>query len=234
MTNTTAAYSGRAEEYTDLLGSMSAVHPSDRQIIDSWAERLSGRVLDAGCGPGHWTNHLAGLGLDVRGIDLVPSFISHAKSTYPSIRFDLQSIDDIVEADGSLGGVLSWFSTIHHDPSSIAVPLAEFGRVLQPGGQLVLGYFSGRSIESFDHAVASAYRWPAEELHTLLNAAGFDVLETHVREARNERAVGAIVCERRSAVAGPTPSGPDNPDTAPSATATAASNSVGTRRSDGR
>lgn len=201
MTNTTAAYSARAAEYTDLLGSMSAVHPSDRQLIDSWAERLSGSVLDAGCGPGHWTNYLTGLGLDVRGIDLVPSFISRAQSTYPSIRFDVQSIDDIDEADGSLGGVLSWYSTIHHDPSAIATPITEFARVLRPGGQLVLGYFSGRSIESFDHAVVRAYRWPAEELHHLLNAAGFDVLETHLREAQNERPVGAIVCERRPAAA---------------------------------
>lgn len=201
MTNTNAAYSARAAEYTDLLGSMSAVHPSDRQLIDSWAERLSGSVLDAGCGPGHWTNYLTGLGLDVRGIDLVPSFISRAQSTYPSIRFDVQSIDDIDEADGSLGGVLSWFSTIHHDPSAIATPITEFARVLRPGGQLVLGYFSGRSIESFDHAVVRAYRWPAEELHHLLNAAGFDVLETHLREAQNERPVGAIVCERRPAAA---------------------------------
>lgn len=201
MTNTNAAYSARAAEYTDLLGSMSAVHPSDRQLIDSWAERLSGSVLDAGCGPGHWTNYLTGLGLDVRGIDLVPSFISRAQSTYPSIRFDVQSIDDIDEADGSLGGVLSWYSTIHHDPSAIATPITEFARVLRPGGQLVLGYFSGRSIESFDHAVVRAYRWPAEELHHLLNAAGFDVLETHLREAQNERPVGAIVCERRPAAA---------------------------------
>lgn len=201
MTNTTAAYSARAAEYTDLLGSMSAVHPSDRQLIDSWAERLSGSVLDAGCGPGHWTNYLTGLGLDVRGIDLVPSFISRAQSTYPRIRFDVQSIDDIDEADGSLGGVLSWYSTIHHDPSAIATPITEFARVLRPGGQLVLGYFSGRSIESFDHAVVRAYRWPAEELHHLLNAAKFDVLETHLREAQNERPVGAIVCERRPAAA---------------------------------
>ncbi|MGA9870539.1 MAG: class I SAM-dependent methyltransferase [Rhodococcus sp. (in: high G+C Gram-positive bacteria)] len=196
MPNTTSAYSARADEYTNLLGSMSAVHPSDRQVVESWAECLEGRVLDAGCGPGHWTNHLAELGLDVRGIDLAPAFISHARSTYPGVRFDLRSIDDIDEADGSLGGVLSWFSTIHHEPSAISTPLAEFARVLRPGGRLVLGYFNGRSIEQFDHAVVSAYRWPAEKLQDLLDAAGFVFLESHMREARGERPVGSIVCER--------------------------------------
>lgn len=198
VSETTTAYSARATEYIERLSSMSAVHPSDRQLIDSWAQRLSGRVLDAGCGPGHWTNRLAELGLDVHGIDLVPSFINHARASFAGIRFDMQSIEHIDEPDGSLGGILSWFSTIHHEPSAIGTPLAEFARTLRPSGELVLGYFDGASIDAFNHTVLRAYRWPAEELHRLLDAAGFDVIETHRRTARGARPVGAIVCEKRA------------------------------------
>lgn len=198
MTTTTEAYGARAAEYTDLLGTMSAVHPSDRQIIESWARRMTGRVLDAGCGPGHWTDYLTRLGLDARGIDLVPSFIDHARSTYPGIPFGVESIEAIDEADGALAGVLSWFSTIHYEPETVAVPIAEFARVLRPGGELAIGFFSGNSIEPFDHAVMRAFRWPARELQQILTESGFDVCETHVREARDKRPVGAIVCERRA------------------------------------
>jgi SAM-dependent methyltransferase len=197
VTTTTRAYSARAAEYVELLGSMSSVHPSDRQIVESWAADIQGDVLDAGCGPGHWTSHLNGLGLDARGIDLVPSFIDHARSTYPGIRFDLGSIDDIDADDRSLGGVLAWFSTIHHDPDDIHVPLSEFARVLRPGGRLLLGFFSGPELEPFDHAVTGAYRWPAERLREVLDAAGFEVRETYLREARGQRPVGTIICERR-------------------------------------
>lgn len=198
MTDVTAAYMGRAAEYADLLGSMSAVHPSDRQLVESWAGEVTGRALDAGCGPGHWANHLAGRGLDVHGVDLVPSFIDHARVTYPGVRFDLGSIDRLDEPDASLGGVLSWFSTIHHQPARIGVPLVEFARTLRPGGLLLLGYFDGTSIEPFDHTVVRAYRWPAEALRRLLQAAGFDVLETHRRTAEGQRPVGAILCQRRN------------------------------------
>jgi hypothetical protein len=52
------AYSGRATEYIDLLGSMSSVHPSDLQIVSTWAGDVHGNLIDAGCGPGHWTNFL--------------------------------------------------------------------------------------------------------------------------------------------------------------------------------
>lgn len=198
MTETTAAYAARATEYTAHLGSMSEVHPSDRQLVDSWALRVRGPVLDAGCGPGHWTSYLTELGLDARGIDVVPEFVEHARSSYPGVRFDLQSIDRTDAPEASLGGILSWFSTIHHDPSTISTPIFEFARILRPGGQLVLGYFDGTVCEPFEHAVLRAYRWPAGDLHRLLEGAGFDVIETHRRSAREQRPVGAIVCERRT------------------------------------
>lgn len=193
-----SAYEARADEYTNLLGSMSAVHPSDRQLVESWAELADGRVLDAGCGPGHWTHHLARRGIDVRGIDLAPSFIARARSRFPGVRFDVGSICTIEELDGALGGVLSWFSTIHFPPPEIPTPLREFARVLQPGGHLLVGHFVGPTVEPFDHAVARAYRWPIDALREVLEASGFTLLETHRRESKGERPVGAIVAEKQS------------------------------------
>jgi len=199
MASSTAAYDARAAEYIAALGSMDAVHPTDRAIVDAWATTVRGRVLDAGCGPGHWTAHLAGLGCDVRGIDIVPGFLTHARAAYPGIPFDVCSIDTLDVPDGSVDGILSWFSTIHHEPFAIGAPMREFARVLCPGGTLLLGFFSGEHVEAFAHAVSPAYRWPPTNLHRLLDAAGFDVVETQVRETRGARPVGSILCARRSA-----------------------------------
>ncbi|QRY39464.1 class I SAM-dependent methyltransferase [Microbacterium hominis] len=198
MTDVQAAYAARAAEYSDALGSMDAVHPSDRQLVDTWASTVSGRVLDAGSGPGHWTDYLGRRGLDVQGIDIVPEFLDRARTRYPSARFDTGSIDAIDEPDDAFGGILSWFSTIHHEPSRISIPLLQFARALRPGGTLLLGYFDGAEVEPFDHAVVRAYRWPARELIKVLDAAGFDVIETHRRTERGRRDVGAILCERRA------------------------------------
>ncbi len=195
----TEAYAKRAAEYTDLIGSVDAAHPSDRSLIEAWARALSGPAVDAGCGPGHWTDHLTGLGLDARGIDLVAPFIVGARARYPGRRFDVESIEAIAEEDGSLGGILSWFSTIHYTPSRIAAPLAEFARVIRPGGGLLLGYFDAESTEPFTHAVATAQRWAARDLRAALERAGFDVVEVHRRSVAGARDVGAIVCERRLA-----------------------------------
>ena len=192
-----AAYSARAAEYVEQLGSVAALHPSDRALITSWAAQVEGSILDAGCGPGHWTAYLIEDGNDVRGVDQVPEFIDHARRTYPQVSFELGSFDTLPDASGSVGGILAWYSLIHHEPSTVRGVLEEFARVLHPGGALLLGFFIGPDVEPFDHAVVTAYRWSPEALSSELRAAGFEVIETHTRVGRDPkpRPHGAIVAQ---------------------------------------
>ncbi|MGN7223310.1 class I SAM-dependent methyltransferase [Curtobacterium flaccumfaciens] len=194
----TAAYSARADEYAALLGSMDAVHLDDRALVDAWAAGQSGPLIDAGCGPGHWTAHLARQGHRVSGIDGTPEFVEHARRTHgASVDFRVGSLDALPLADGSVDGVLAWYSVIHHEPSRIGGPLAEFRRVLAPGGGLLLGFFEGDAVEAFDHAVVTAYRWPVASLVALLDEAGFDVVDVHTRTDPGHRPHGAISAVRR-------------------------------------
>ena len=194
----TAAYSARADEYAALLGSMDAVRPDDRALVDAWADGQSGALVDAGCGPGHWTAHLAQQGHRVSGIDAAPEFVEHARRTHgASVDFRVGSLDALPLADGSVDGVLAWYSVIHHEPSRIGGPLDEFRRVLTPGGGLLLGFFEGAAVEAFDHAVITAYRWPVVSLAALLDEAGFDVVDVHTRTDPGHRPHGAISAVRR-------------------------------------
>jgi SAM-dependent methyltransferase len=195
-----AAYAARAAEYTERIGSMSSVHPSDVALVTSWAASMDRPVLDAGCGPGHWTAYLAGLGKEVRGIDLVPAFIDHARTAHPTVSFSTGSLDALADPDDTYGGVLAWYSLIHHDPGDVRGALDEFARVLRPGGRLLVGFFLGDALEPFDHAVVRAWRWPADRLAGALDAAGFDVAEIHTRTAVTQRLRphGAIVADLRS------------------------------------
>jgi SAM-dependent methyltransferase len=190
------AYSRRAVEYVDRFASMGAVHPSDRQLVATWAGGIEGAVLDAGCGPGQWTNFLHEAGIRVLGVDLVPEFIEHARVAYPGIPFRTGSLDALDVRTGTVGGVLAWYSLIHHEPHRIRTPLLEFRRVLSPGGALLIGFFDGHVVEKFDHAVIPAYQWPVSDLCDELVAAGFDVVETHARTTIGQRSHGAILALR--------------------------------------
>ena len=196
-----AAYGHRAAEYGEHLGSMGSVHPSDVDLVTKWAASVDGPLLDAGCGPGHWTAHLAGQGIDVRGVDQVPAFVDHARSSHPEVPFTVGSVDALEESAHTYGGVLAWYSLIHHDPRTIRRPLDEFARVLRPGGHLLVGFFLGDALEPFDHAVVTAWRWPADLIAQELEAAGFDLIETHTRTAASgtPRPHGAIVARQKGA-----------------------------------
>lgn len=177
-----------------MIGTMDVVHPEDRQVVDAWATGVDGPVIDAGCGPGQWTDHLAGRGLDACGIDVTPAFIARARHRYPERRFHLGDIGNLPADDGTVGGILAWFSLIHHRPQDLPTVLAEFRRVLrEPGGRLLIGFFTGPVLAPFDHAVVTAYRWPVEQMQERVTAAGFTVTRTHVSRRRGERPHAVVI-----------------------------------------
>jgi SAM-dependent methyltransferase len=79
-------------------------------------------------------------------------------------------------ADGMLDGVLSRWSIIHTPPQELPAILAEFHRVLAPGGHLLVGFWAGddpsHPPQVFDHAVAPAYRWSPDHLAAMLRTSG--------------------------------------------------------------
>ncbi|POH70826.1 SAM-dependent methyltransferase [Cryobacterium zongtaii] len=187
-----AAYARRAAEYAEHLGLITSVHPSDLQLVTGWADRLDGPLIDAGCGPGQWTGYLAERGVRIRGVDLVPGFIDHARRAYPEVSFAIGDIGALPEPPGTVAGVLAWYSLIHHEPKSLRDALSEFARVLRPGGELLLGFFEGPVVEPFEHAITTAYRWPPAALSDELRAAHYDIIETHTRTGPGHRPHGAL------------------------------------------
>jgi SAM-dependent methyltransferase len=190
------AYAGRAAEYVDLFGSVGAAHPEDRELIGGWAQALSGPVIDAGCGPGHWSAFMASAGAVVEGVDLVPAFIEHARAQFPEVPFRVGSLRNLEVPDGWLAGILSWYSLIHLEPAAVAQALHEFARALAPGGGLLLGFFESGKLRKFPHAVVDAYSWPVEELAELLSDAGFAVVERHTRTDAGHRPHAAIMARK--------------------------------------
>ena len=192
------AYARRSGEYIDLFGEIDSVHPADLELVTRWARGVGGPVLDAGCGPGQWTGHLAGVGVDIRGVDGVGEFVDHARRANPGCGFGQADLDSLPYADASMSGVLAWYSLIHHEPREVSTPLRELARVLRPGGQLLIGYFHAPEAGDpgdvrFDHAVAPAFRWSTGALTGRLRMADFEVVETHTRTGPGHRPHGAIV-----------------------------------------
>jgi SAM-dependent methyltransferase len=189
------AYSSMAEQYIGLFDGTWQDHPEDTALVRQYLTGLPGKVLDLGCGPGHWTAYLRSLGVDVTGVEMVPEFIAHARATHPGSDFVLGSMTELDVGDHSIAGILSWYSTIHVPPQELDRVLEEFHRLLTPGGVLVTGFFdSDDGVAAFDHAVITAYRWPVDVLVECLSAAGFIELERrrHQVSQRPDRRYAAV------------------------------------------
>jgi SAM-dependent methyltransferase len=189
-----AAYDSRADEYIEKLGSIEQMAPPDRATIGSWAAGLDGPVLDAGCGPGHWSDVLRDGGRrTVVGVDLSARFVATAHQRFPHVGFVVGDLAALPIASGSVGGILAWFSIIHIAPRGVSDVLREFARVLVPGRSVLLGYFDGDAGERFDHAVTTAYYWSADSLGELLAQQGFVVEGAAAREGSGGRREGHLL-----------------------------------------
>ncbi len=175
-----------ADEYISLLGTADGVHPDDLELISRRLSIRPGVVLDVGCGPGHLTEHLCSLGVDTVGIDQVPEFIEHARTAFPSSRFELATLRRLPVPDRSVAGILAWYSLIHLRPDEIDDVVAELRRATATGGTLVVGFFDCDRVEAFDHRVVTAYRWPVDELSERLRLAGFVEVERQQRPGVDE------------------------------------------------
>ena len=183
------AYGDFAARYIELFGRREQVHPNDLDLIVRHLSRRPGVVLDVGCGPGHLASHLRSLDVDVIGIDMVPEFIDHAHANYPDALFELASARQLPVPDHSLTGILAWYSLIHFTPDEIGRVLVEMRRAMVPGGALVVGFFDGNELTSFDHKVVTAYRWPVDEFSARLRRAGFAEVERQQRPGDAEAGI---------------------------------------------
>jgi len=128
-------------------------------------KRVSGAVvLDAGCGFGYGTEHLAGYARTVVGVDVSEETLGWARKKYDR-RNAVFAVSDI-SALGLAGGTFDcacFFETVHYiDPPGWAI--AELGRVLKREGMLFL---------STRRSSAGG------RLMDMLAGAGFDVVETY-------------------------------------------------------
>ncbi|WAU82581.1 class I SAM-dependent methyltransferase [Streptomyces sp. Qhu-G9] len=147
LEDTRTSYDTVAASYADQVRNLRDEAPEERAVLAMFADLVSfrggGPVVDVGCGPGRITAHLRQLGVDAYGIDLSPGMIEVARGDHPGLRFELGSMTDLDLSDGSMAGLVAWYSLIHIPDTQIGTVFENFHRVLQPGGSLLLSFHLG-------------------------------------------------------------------------------------------
>lgn len=191
LRTTRTSYDTVATDYARLLRDELDAKPLDRAMLGAFAELVraggGGPVGDLGCGPGRVTAYLHGLGVDAFGVDLSDGMVAEARRTYPELRFEQGSMTALDMADGTLAGVVAWYSTVHTPPALLPKVFQEFHRVLAPGGQLLIAFKAGDLLRHLDHAyghdLSLDVHWLSpDRVAELLGDAGLAVDARLVRE----------------------------------------------------
>jgi SAM-dependent methyltransferase len=131
---TVDGYRDWAEDYDRQSNQLIELEqPVVRDILDGLAP---GIVLDAACGTGRHTAYLASLGHKVIGTDSSPEMLAKARARIPDGELHEADLHDLPVPDGHVDVVVCALA-LTHVPDLTRV-LAEFVRVLRPGGHLVI------------------------------------------------------------------------------------------------
>ncbi|HZX01871.1 class I SAM-dependent methyltransferase [Kribbella sp.] len=189
MNDIQGSYNTAAADYHAILKDYHRADPFEIGALDYFAALVEhGPVGDLGCGTGRITTYLAGLGLDVFGMDLTPGMIEVARREYPELRFEVGSLFGLDLKDGELAAALAWYSLVHTPREELPTAFAELFRVLRPGGVLVHGFKVGEGsrplTQAYGHDVnLQVYMYSAADVAGLLAEAGFVEVATLTRAA---------------------------------------------------
>ena len=190
-----AVYNSPASSYVEFVGtelSSATETPVDQSLLLAFVELVAAgtgqRVADVGCGPGRVAAFLARHGLDVIGVDVAPGMLAAARMAHPDIEFEDGQLDDLPMDEGSLAGVVCWYSIIYTPPEHLGDAFAEIERVLSPGGYVLVAFQVGngepihRSDAYGTGLPLTSYRHNLADVADRLEQAGLEVRATALRE----------------------------------------------------
>jgi len=191
--DTQTSYDRVAVEYGERFKDEMDDKPFDRDCLNRLVREVGelGHICDMGCGPGQIARYLHGQGVKTLGVDLSAIMVAEAQRLNPEVHFHQGDMLSLPDANNSWGGIAAFYCIIHIPREQIVDALREMKRVLIPGGILLLAFHIGTEIKHLDNwwdkpvNLDFAFYLPSE-MESWLKEAGFELLETLVREPNTD------------------------------------------------
>jgi ubiquinone/menaquinone biosynthesis C-methylase UbiE len=157
MSDEAGAWEAGAEAWVELVRDPHhIVHQRHDAVVRELLPPPAGLALDIGCGEGRWTRALRLAGYDVTGIDRSEALLEAARAVDQEGSYEVGEAEALPVADDAAALVLC-VNVLPH-VVELDAALAEFARVLAPGGVVVLGLIHPA-------AEAGTYDEERDELH---------------------------------------------------------------------
>jgi ubiquinone/menaquinone biosynthesis C-methylase UbiE len=182
-------YDRVAKEYAEAFSGEHEKKPKDQEILRRFSLETANRrpVWDLGCGPGHTTQYLKGLGVEISGLDLSEKILAQARSIHPEIYFRKGNILELEFEKDSIAGVVAFYAIVHFTEEQVGMAFREVFRVLQPGGIFLFTYHIGEKTIRVEDFLGKRVNidfmfFRTDFIVGCLNDCGFENIETIERE----------------------------------------------------
>ncbi len=137
-------------------------------------------VLDAGCGAGVPLSQMLSERFHVTGVDFSEAQIERAKKNVPNADFLCEDMTQLSFPDNTFDGITSYYAIIHIPRDEHRPLLANFHRMLKPGGCALLCLGAEHLIDDVDeNYLGTRMYWSHYDTETyleMLNDCGFSIL----------------------------------------------------------
>ena len=145
---------------------------ADVRLLDDLMERLpaGANVLDAGCGAGFPISLILSERFHVTGVDFSQAQIELARKNVPNAKFLCEDMTKLDFPDHSFDGITSYYAIIHIPREEHQPLLANFHRMLKPGGFALLCLGAEHLIDDIDeNYLGTRMYWSHYDSETYLN-----------------------------------------------------------------
>ena len=154
----------------------------DVRLLDDLMGRLpaDAHVLDAGCGAGIPVSQMLSERFHVTGVDFSEAQIELARKNVPNAEFLCEDMTKLDFSDNTFDGICSYYAIIHIPREEHQPLLANFQRMLKPGGFALLCLGAEHLIDDIDENYLGARMyWSHYDSQTylkMLKEAGFKTI----------------------------------------------------------
>lgn len=161
---------------------------SDLMYFDEFLNGCGGKILDLGCGMGHYSKYMHNKGFNVTGIDISEGMLNIAKETNNNIEFIEGDVCDLsILGNRKFDGIVLAYVLQHLSKEEVNSLFKQISNHLEPGAKILLFLREGNSIVEEVEPINPKFKYVIneynkEEIEALLVNNGWEVTKVERKE----------------------------------------------------
>lgn len=181
---TKMAHNAIAQKYYELYKD----DKTDLVYFDEFLRHCKNKILDLGCGMGHYSNYVYNKGFKVTGIDFSEEMIKIAKNNNSDINFLVSDICnlDVLQSE-KYDGIIIAYVLQHLSKNEVYELFNDIKNYLEKDAKLLLFLREGQSILEEEEPIDNGYKYiineyTEDEIKSLLNNNGWEIIRIEKKE----------------------------------------------------